>query len=288
MFQKGQRVRHPGMPEWGLGEVLENSCGEKVTVFFVDAGSKILGLQYVSPERIKGDAAKSVFLDNLVAGAKQGSHKHQPLPVALTRFKKLFPLGFYDERYAVEERDYKVSAHKLMLDLLDQSQFQQLLERQAYAEVCKRALQVVNKTNLIFPNEKMSLKDGLKTADNQQRFARDLFALLYSDAAYKHRLEQFIDTLTEIGANKWTTLTYFPFIRFPEEHIFLKPAVTQKAASILHFELNYKSELNWTTYKCLLTLAHEIKERLIDLKPRDMIDIQSFIWCIDPDTYGPI
>ena len=34
-LKKGDRVRHPIKAEWGLGEVLADSNGEKVRVFFV-------------------------------------------------------------------------------------------------------------------------------------------------------------------------------------------------------------------------------------------------------------
>ena len=45
------------------------------------------------------------------------------------------------------------------------------MSSRAFEEICGRAMQVVNKTNLIFPNEKMSLKDGLKPAGRHQAFA---------------------------------------------------------------------------------------------------------------------
>ena len=54
-----------------------------------------------------------------------------------------------------------------------------LLESQNYDEIVRRALQVINKINLISPNEKMSLKDSLKTSENIQLFAKSLFDLLY-------------------------------------------------------------------------------------------------------------
>ena len=42
-LKKGERVRHPIKAEWGLGEVLEDSNGEKVRVFFVGTGEKTIG-----------------------------------------------------------------------------------------------------------------------------------------------------------------------------------------------------------------------------------------------------
>ena len=71
----------------------------------------------------------------------------------------------------------------------------------------------------------------------------------------------------------------FLFMAGPKEFMFMKPEVTKRAAKACGFELNYKPELNWLTYKQLLKLSKYLFEKLSDLHPRDMIDIQSFIWC---------
>jgi hypothetical protein len=58
----------------------------------------------------------------------------------------------------------------------------------------------------------------------------------------------------------------------------MKPRVTRAIAELCDFELNYKPEPNWLTYKSLLEFAAMLKELLKDLEPRDYIDVQSFIW----------
>ena len=65
--------------------------------------------------------------------------------------------------------------------------------------------------------------------------------------------------------------------------MFIKPSVTQKVAEMSAFEINYRPELNWLTYKSVLDFAHYLRHALADLKPRDMIDVQSFIWCVAPE-----
>ena len=79
--------------------------------------------------------------------------------------------------------------------------------------------------------------------------------------------------------------TIFPFIALPNEHLFLKPLVTQKAAERRAFSLNYKPEPNWLTYSCLMKFGELLIADLAHLKPRDMIDIQSFIWVTGSDAY---
>ena len=46
-FKLGDRVAHPGKPEWGPGVVMEEPRDLKIRVFFVDGGEKLLRL---SPE----------------------------------------------------------------------------------------------------------------------------------------------------------------------------------------------------------------------------------------------
>ena len=92
----------------------------------------------------------------------------------------------------------------------------------------------------------------------------------------------FAKVLEELGADKWTTVSYFLFILLPEKYMFVKPTVTQNAAEISAFELNYRPQLNWLTYKSVLEFSEYLQSELVELKPRDMIDVQSFMWCISP------
>ncbi|MFK5925776.1 MAG: hypothetical protein QM483_04005 [Desulfuromusa sp.] len=222
-------------------------------------------------------------MDNPTFHERVNSRGHASLPDARLDFLKNFPRGFDDPLYFDEERNYKIEAHELLQEQLGPNVFTELLGGENYAEICKRAMQVVNKTNLIFPNEKMSFKDGLKDTENQELFAERLHDLLYGEDNFRDRFERFADCLERIDASKWTTMTYFPYLAFPEEHIFLKPEITKHAAAMLKAELNYKPEPNWLTYSCLLDFSKYLQQELeaMDMKPRDMIDVQSFMWCIN-------
>ena len=159
----------------------------------------------------------------------------------------------------------------------------ELIEKGEFNEASRRAMRVVNVTNLIFPNEKMALNDGLSSEQHQKAFILALFDLLYGSEPLQSRFGGFASTLQDIGAAKWTTVTYFLFIVYPQRYVFLKPTVTQNAAGISAFEINYKPELNWRTYDSVLKFANYLREELSELKPRDMIDVQSFMWCIAPE-----
>lgn len=275
-FSQGERVTHPNKPDWGIGQVLDDS-DKTVRVFFVGAGEKTLRLDYVALTKVEGDAARNAMLDNLKTTKKSRSPKYQSLPLLIETFLRVFPDGFFGAEYFERERNYKVVAHELMLRLLGEDVFRELLSDNNHREVCKRAAQVIHKTNLLSPFEIMSLKDGIAT--NEQLFSESLFHLLYGETDLQQRFESFSDCLLELNAAKWTTATYHLFFAFPDEQMFLKPTVTQAAAEVCGFELNYRVELNWLTYSKLLEFSRYLFRELADLKPRDMIDVQSFIWC---------
>lgn len=83
----------------------------------------------------------------------------------------------------------------------------------------------------------------------------------------------------------WPLVSVFGFIARPDEHIFLKPNTTRAAARAYGFDLDYHSRPSWRTYTSLLEFAAVVRRDLRDLRPRDMIDIQSFMWVLGSDEY---
>ena len=83
----------------------------------------------------------------------------------------------------------------------------------------------------------------------------------------------------------WPLVTVFGFVAQPDRHIFLKPNTIRAAARAYGYELPYRSRPNWETYEALLGFAGLVREDLADLRPRDMIDLQSFLWVQGSDEY---
>jgi Protein of unknown function (DUF3553) len=274
----GDRVKHPTQHEqWGPGEVLAVSPGGKVTVHFALVGKKIL--KGVALEKLSGKEAAHPLLENRKAATKR-ARSTRSFAEMKEAFLRLFPDGFYDPKYLDEERNYKLEAGALLANTLGRTELSALLQTGDHAEITRLAVAVMDKTNLVFPNEKMAFKAGLATERGRELFARALDNLLYGSAEYRPRFEAFTDILEQIGANKWPLATYYSFIAFPKEQMFLKPDVTKRAAEACNFELNYRVELNWWTYESLLRFTKNLEELISDLKPRDNIDMQSFIFCI--------
>ncbi|MBF0234081.1 MAG: DUF3553 domain-containing protein [Desulfamplus sp.] len=277
-YKKGDRVKHTKVEDWGVGEVLGSSDGESIDIFFVGAGKKTLA-KTARLIKVTGDEALHPLLNNL--RKKEKTSKFVSIAQATQYFLKLLPGGFYEENFIDKEREYKIKAHNLSIELLNKDIIIELIQKKEYQEISKRALKVVGATNLIFKNEIMSLNDGLKRYDSQEVFANRLYDLLFGNDKLQNRFEAFSRVLEEIEAAKWTTASYFLFIHFPEEYMFLKPTVTQKVSELCGFEINYKPQLNWLTYSSVLKFSNYLKAALSELQPRDMIDVQSFMWCIE-------
>ena len=77
----------------------------------------------------------------------------------------------------------------------------------------------------------------------------------------------------------------FGFIAQPRMHFFVKPVVTRRAARNYGYDLEYQSKPDWSVYSGVLKFARAVRTDIQDLRPRDMIDMQSFIWVQGSDEY---
>ncbi|SRR6266852_117175 len=274
-FAVGDRVGHPARPEWGPGEILAVSGGSKFTIYFALTGQKLL--KNVALVRLTGAESSHPLLENrLRSGAKT-----RTIVQLKESFLRQFPGGFEDPRYVKFERAYKFAASELLKRTLSSEELNLLLRAGDHAEVCRRALAVISRTNLVFPNEQMALRDGI-TGEGAAQFSRALADLLYGSSSSQDRFERFSKMLEIVGAAKWTIATYFRFLAELETQMFLKPEATKAAAEACGFELNYRQDLNWRTYETLLAFSAFLKEAIEDLRPGDMIDLQGFIWKTRP------
>ena len=208
----------------------------------------------------------------------------------LKKFLYYFPGGFSGKKYVSWERDYKWNAHLAWKEHLNKKEYTRLLEEKDYAEIARRATWLESRTNLLFSFEKMAIRDAVKMDNGAQQFAAGLFEYIYGKKKPKARFEEFADMLSALPRKQtrvltWPMQTVFGFIADPKQHLFLKPVVTKTAAAKYGFDFKYNSKPNWTTYSSLHEFAAEIQKDIAHLHPRDMIDIQSFIWVLGSEEY---
>lgn len=226
-----------------------------------------------------------------MAKVKTGSDKRSAAALRCRRkFLRFFPGGFRDETYIDWERAYKWQAHLQWQEALDQTHFQSLLRAGEFNEIATRAVRIESRTNLLFSFEKMALRDAIKPGAGARVFATALYEFLHGPGGLPEKFDRWVDAVGELPRKQtrvltWPLVTVFGFIAQPDIHMFLKPNVTRTAARAYAYDLQYKPRPSWEIYESLLEFAATVRRDVRDLKPRDLIDIQSFIWVQGSDEY---
>jgi hypothetical protein len=209
---------------------------------------------------------------------------------ARRKFLRFFPRGFADETYVAWERGYKWAAHERWAATLDRDTHRALMRGGDAAEVARRAVAIESRTNLLFSFEKMALRDAVRSRDGAAAFAQALFDWLHGRGEPRTRFERWCAAVGDLPRRQtrvltWPIVTVFGFIAQPDQHVFLKPNVTRTAARLYGVDLHYESRPSWTTYASLLDFAATVRRDVRDLRPRDLIDVQSFLWVQGSDEY---
>ena len=208
------------------------------------------------------------------------------------KFLRFFPDGFRDETYLEWERNYKWAVHEHWNETLNRDEFRRLLEARRYPEIAARAVRAEQKSqhSMMFSFEKMALRDAVKSAAGAKTFAVGLYDFLHGRGSDETRFTNWCEAVAALPRKQtrvltWPLVTVFGFIAQPDRHMFLKPNVTKMAARAYEFDFRYQSKPSWEIYANLLEFAATVRRNLRDLRPRDMIDIQSFIWVQGSDEY---
>lgn len=255
-----------------------------------------LDLEYESKEKLekRWRNAKTVWLrepgsalGQKAAGVMElieQERERRSIPGAISAFLETFPHGFDDALYRKQERDDKVEASQLARSLLSIASF----DGQENDELVAAVKTVINKTNLIQGSfEKPKFLDALQDPQNTPTFLAQIRRLLHGDADASSRLASFSDYLHTLGLRKWTYGTYLLFLMEPESNLFVKPESLKKAADRAVFDLGYDPAPTAAGYVRILEFGRWIEARLRnsgrpELAPKDLIDIQSFIWFMAP------
>ena len=207
------------------------------------------------------------------------------------RFLRFFPNGFNDETYLAWERNYKAEAAGTWRSMLARPRFEALLTAHRFSEIASAVIRIEARTNLLFSFEKMAFRDATRTPAGARRFSEGLYAFLHGQGTAEARFAQWIATVAALPRRQtrvltWPIVTVCGFIAQPTRHIFLKPNVTRIAAARYGFPFHYASRPNWKTYRGLLKFASLVRADVRDLRPRDLIDIQSFLWVQGSEEYS--
>lgn len=306
-WEAGAFVEHA---QFGIGKIVY-SDGACVHVYFpAKLGSRPADrvAQFADPTRYLKQAAPSKHpeLDNLPPWSGKAfdvsSHSFN-LDLQVTKFLRLFPGGVDDPGFAEHETEYKRAAHgrwatelaprlNMLIAARDGASIASALDA-VYGDPRAKS-NPASRLNLLYqPVEEPAFFSALREGGDA--------TVEYLDAAYafirdpgETHFNLFVRSLSALptrpgGAriDMWTTLTWLPFVVDPEHHIVVKPTIVQAFAASIPFELNYKPELNYLTYRCCVALACLLRDKLerTAINPArrqfDMIDVQSFMWVVE-------
>jgi hypothetical protein len=286
----GTLVIHPKKSEWGPGKVIKLD-GQRAHVVWRDLSDREAKVMVTSVLELAHDQSDPI-LDNLPPLAEKDGRMLLPknrviFDQAVASFLARFPQGFYDPAFLGDgkttgERLYKWAAHEFYEERLGNGKFGRLLKNN-FPELVQEIERCVGRVNLLSRFEASAFRDALKVESAAKVFAHRLFHLLESEHISADVFVPYVESVCSLPAERsrvatWTVATIIPYLAQPDRHMFLKPETTKNAADALGFELNYRSEPNWLTYSSLLRMADVYRQKLSHLKPRDLIDVQSFFY----------
>ena len=136
----------------------------------------------------------------------------------------------------------------------------------------------------------MALRDAIRSPAGAQIFASALFDFLHGGETPEIRFAHWVAALDALPRRQtrvltWPLATVFGFIAQPKQHFFFKPTVTREALGRCGLPFDYTSRPSWPVYKALLDTVRKVRIEVASMRPRDMIDMQSFLWVQGSDEY---
>lgn len=292
-IEVGTIVLHPARPGWGPGKALIVGGGGQVTVYFRDI-----------EENMTGDAVKTLatnvvgleiaeeqsdsMLDSLppfTKGRFEGVRKPRlSMDQAVQAFIDVHPGAFEGPVYVEKTREPILAAHRLWAESLGDERGSGMMDRGEIDTARRAVLEISDKAGLLNAVEGGAFAGALDDPDSAEPFLRALFDVVDHGAPDQERFQRLIETVVtleeqegEPHVSTWPVLTQLPFIGSPEHHLYVRPAILQKCASRLNFDLRCTAGLDWWTYKRMLRMGKILFDRLEPLGAKDLIDVHSMI-----------
>ena len=235
----------------------------------------VFGREHGTVAKVRGEPGETDA--EVRARLKQEAMRRHPDWVgyagAIRFFRRQFSDGFHGDAYLRKERNFKQAAKRKLDEAVP------LAAARANGGCAAAVLRALPRTKLLAKFELMRLEEVLK-GPTGDAFIRG--AAMFAAGDLASGLRAMGTALKPHDAAKWTIATYLPFLWQPDTHMFLKPEVTKLFADRVghEFALLYRPDLELDVYRSLLDLATGATAAIGALRPRDRIDVQSFIWVV--------
>jgi 5-methylcytosine-specific restriction protein B len=180
--------------------------------------------------------------------------------------------------FDADELAYKHAAATQFTILLNQDEYQTLLNNQQYDDILKRLETVSKATNLLWRRLPRRGDTAILYTDslNKAEFALVVRDLLYGSAPAPDRLESYA---RYAAANhlplSWPFPTYLFFLAHPQTELFVKPEAVQWWLKFMGVGEVWTKTPAAAAYTAIRYHAHQLKQAL---NLPDMIAVQSLIW----------
>jgi hypothetical protein len=297
----GHIVEHANKPEWGPGKVL-HIRGDLCWLYWRDREDQTphkriapikMTLPLLRPSLIETDPVLANLPPFKVAEERFDVSRGFLTPKqAVEFFLKQFPEGFNDPEYLHREREYKVSASEEAGRLLNPEECRRLLDSPSPGQIEETVTAVIRSGNktvaTLHAIEYVALQDSLKVPQAARQFLESLLPIVSSSDPSTDDLDQYFKALCSLPRREggarvatWPNATLLPALLQPSRHVFVKPETFKAFAEVMGREIAYDASPNAKTYSRILSMSNELlSHTLKELAPRDLIDVQGFIWVV--------
>ncbi len=193
--------------------------------------------------------------------------------------------GFDDPRLVEEERAYKLETRDMAFGpdgLLARERLERLIEDQAWATAITDFTTVGKHNSLMFQSVPSSADARVLypgQVDDQAEMIRRMFDLLYGQGPSEERLERwFTWTAGQPAGANWPFGTFWLFMLDPDSEVFVKPRATRRVLKWLGSDVSLPTAPSGEAYAQVRGVFNELRDALSEYEPKDMVDIQSFVW----------
>jgi hypothetical protein len=301
--------RHIDNRTWGYGIVM-NRLPDKLYMHFEDGKQRIIKdaapyIEKLVAQDLPASEAEAI-IDLITKGSthaalgKAGDRPTKATPkhrvptmlfqAQLDLFERVFPGGFLGEKFVAEERGKPgtpgIAGYKQAAIELAQTEFAKgRMAALSDAEVFDTAKTLLHLTNIPHPIEGAIPFRQMKE-DGRKLFVDSLRDLLHGNDDYALRFNRYVDCFRledKEGRPKhvtWPVVTLFHAFLDPSQHLPVKLTFFRSEAAMFDIDLRHNGIPSATTYARCVEVGREVERKLLDVghKPRDLMDIYSFIW----------
>ncbi len=190
--------------------------------------------------------------------------------------------GFSDPRFVEDELRYKNNAIQTARELLNPEELKDLLEKRRFEDFRIRIEQVAQAgKNLLYLAAPRTGDLAVLYAQtlNEPAFYTAFMELLFGEDPSPQRVASFSQFLeSEDLPNRWTFATYFLYLLFPKQEMFVKPTTTRWFLRFCGAKAPLPSTPNQEDYALILSLCQQLIARLEPYQAEDMVAVQSLTW----------